>query len=747
MWSVALVLSMVVGYWFQLGFTTSQSYVTSIVEDTDGSIWCGTSGGIVHYHPSHGWLEPMLYPDGLPWVGVNDILLQDSLLWVATSGGGLVLVDGGSPKVFSSYEGVPGSGEVYDVHQAKGFIWVGTDGGLARGNSDGFTVIDAQVTGGAFDADKVTGMDHMGDVMYFATDRGVYSLDLSGSVFEASSWTDHGDSTSVLGIRKFLIHSRDSIFGYGPGGVSMSDGNGRWMRLLDYSSHLDSTINGLLVTGDGLLAAGRVVIRYDGDKWEHYGNGYPPESYCSCLARASGRIWCGYGVIDGVSRDAGRGLGYLEDGTWRHLPVPGMGGGSCYQAAFGYGRMYVGSHRSGLMAYYPDYGWVQFTKRTAAMPTDLRCYSAAVTDSLGAWTAAYHWGLTWIGDMGTPSFEDDTVITFVSDSLQGVPPGAVQVISPLLNNQVVMLAAQGGALWIAQEAYWQTPDEPSGLVVLSGNPLKDDLTWTVRTEEDGLAAKNLQKIYPCGDDSLWIAFTSEGGCQLLVHGSDPADKSGDRWYPAPGKAYDTSWGLPSGQVFCFAGDADGTMLLGTGNGICRWNGSGFVQVPGIQGMVKAMGSDGSTGTWCMTQDALWFVDGDRVSAYTPSNSIYIPTSRMENEFASFDAVSGILYFSSSLGLWSVSPGTDGSGGDAPVFYPQPYLPSAGEMKMSWNGDEQVSVKFFSLDGEYLGEVGAASWNSWSWNGVLGGETLSSGVYVLLVESGGKTVSCKMAIVR
>ena len=45
------------------GFETSQSYVTSIFEDSDGTMWCSTSGGILHYDPNTGWDDPIVYPD------------------------------------------------------------------------------------------------------------------------------------------------------------------------------------------------------------------------------------------------------------------------------------------------------------------------------------------------------------------------------------------------------------------------------------------------------------------------------------------------------------------------------------------------------------------------------------------------------------------------------------------------------------------------------------------------------------
>ena len=184
------------------GFETSRSYITSIFEDADGTIWCSTAGGILHYDPNTSWDDPIVYPDELPWYRTNDLYVSDSLLWVATEGGGLALRQGNSWQVFSSYEGIPGSGVVYSVHCAGGYTWAGTDGGLSRGNTAGFQQMDESVTGGAFRADDVTGITSVSDILFLA------------SPFNPDSWTSHETATINLGIADILAVLADSVFGY-----------------------------------------------------------------------------------------------------------------------------------------------------------------------------------------------------------------------------------------------------------------------------------------------------------------------------------------------------------------------------------------------------------------------------------------------------------------------------------------------------------------------------------------------------
>ncbi|MEN8208459.1 MAG: two-component regulator propeller domain-containing protein [Candidatus Fermentibacteria bacterium] len=570
---------------------------------------------------------------------------------------------------------------------------------------------------------------------------------MGGSIFNPDSWTSYEDSTLVLGIEDIYISSSDSVFGYGSGGVSQMVGDS-WVRLLDYSASTDSAVTGLLVNEDGLIAATRDIRLYNGSNWEIYGSGYPDASYASCLREVSGVIWCGYGWISVNCSDTGNGLGYLDNGMWQNLPVPGMSCPSCYQMAIDEERIYLGSHRNGLMAFYPDSGWTAFSNRTADMPHSLRTYSAAKSGCSGIWTGAYHWGLTWIDDRKTYTMADDTIITYVSDSLSGLRPEVVQIVSPILNNQVVMLASQSGVLLVAQEAFWETPDEPSGIVAISGEPEEGSLQWTTRVESDGLAYKNIQMVFPCGDDSLWIAFASENGCQLLVHGGDPIDKSSDTWYPGYGQAFSTSWGLSSNKVFCFARDTNGDILVGTGNGISRWNGDIFVDIAGVSGSVKSIQVDNSGVIWCMTEAAIYSIDGGSLTEFTNSNSIYISTNRVENEFSLINPENGTLYFSSVVGLWSILTQQNPGDNSDLLFYPQPYLPAEEELHLVWSGPaEQIEVRFFSLTGEYLGSVPANSWENWTWDGSLNGAALASGVYFVLVERGNELVKCKIALVR
>ncbi len=725
-------------------FLTSMTHVRS-ARPVPGGMWCASSGGVFFYDWEEGPAAFYTYPDQLPHFEVNDVLPDgQGRLWCATAAG-LALLEDGAWSVFTSFEGIPGSGEVRVVEQAGAWIWVGTDGGLARWTGEGFLPMDESITQGGFFADEVTGLSEMDDSLWIATEQGVFSLDLTASPFSASSWHHWAAETQGLDIRGFLA-TPDSLFAYGGEGVLRRD-PGAWTVLLDYSTSADSMVLDLLSTPDGLLAACRGVRRrISGTDWESWGTGFPPGTQATFLASGDGAVWCGEGSLHWTNRDYGRGLARYDSGSWTTLPLPGLPARSCYQPASIDGRFYSGSHNRGLMARYQD-DWRVF-EPSDGLPNTLRVYAAVAAPGGAVWTGSYHYGLTWLRDSGTPGGDDDSLVTYVSDSID-VPPSVTQVQTPLLNNQVVCLACTGAVLWIGQEPFWSTPAEPSGVSVCTGDPALGDLEWSTFTESDGLASGSVRALVPEGASGLWIAFAGDFGCQYLDHAGTPLNHSDDSWLPGPNQAFGSSSGLPSDQVFSFCVDDDGSVLVGTGAGLSRFRpGSGFSTVPGVTGTIKAIALDGDGTAWCLGTSAIWALEGSDVTSYTGANSPFIPFNRVENEFAAFDPGSGRIVLSSSMGLWMLDTGAESQTGTGPVFYPQPFLPGGGEV-LSLGGVEggPVSVSFFSLEGAFLAAVDAPSAADWSWDGTLDGEALPSGVYVALVGTDGLTTVTKLAVVR
>jgi len=732
--------------------STTLTHAVSLSAGSDG-IWAATTGGAYLYDPGDGtFAEQLRYPDDLPGIACNDIL-EDSegRLWAATEDGGLAMREDGVWTVFTSFDGIPGEGgRIYCLEEAGGWIWAGTTAGMARGGSEGFVPIDDETTGGTFPGVDVTDIEFDGEVLWVATDDGILLLEDVSNPFSPSSWTSFESETSDLGIFD-LAPGGILLAAAGTDGVTLFDGD-RWSLIL-----ADSTVSEVEWGDWGLMAATDGILLYDGGEWLPLGVGYPScllgPYYADGLLMVDGVLWCGLGSYTTEDAGWGRGLGRLpgrEDG-WEAVTVPGIPANGVYQILPVDDRLVLGSHKAGLLGGWPE-GWIAWGM-DEGVPRFLRVYGCAEALDGDLWCSTYHYGITWLGGAGTIDRSDDTLLTFVADSIEA-PPVCDWTIVPLLNDQVLMLARQGDILWMPQEAYWQTPDEPSGLAALTGTPRDPgSMRWiSFQTGSSGLASKNLRTVHPVGTDLLWIAFAS-GGCQLLDHGGTPSDPLDDVWLPGWGRAFTTADGLPSEIVNAFGVTPDGQVLVGTGAGLCVWDGAGgFAPVAGATGSIKAVAVDGAGRIWCSGTAGITLIENGIVSVFDDSNSPYVVYDRVEGEFAAVSPDGGTIYFSSGDGLWSLSVQGGGGGTGGPCFYPQPWLPAEGPLRLCGFGEdageeEPVSTEIFSLEGRHLGTVSAPSAPEWAWDGTLDGEPAASGVYMALVTRAGEVLPARLVIVR
>jgi len=729
------------------GLGTSRTYVRSMIEEPGGGFICATSGGLLDFG-DYFFSSAAGYPE-LPHFDIRDLAYDESgHLWAATARGVAREEDYEDWTAFSTFDGLPGD-LVYDIEEAGSEIWAGCDGGLAIFTGQEFLTLYGSTTGGGFTASEVTGIEEFADSLWLVTDQGVYSLDLALSPFAAASWHLWEAETAGLDMTGLCAGS-DSLFGYGQDGVLRRD-PGRWTVLLDYSASSDSAVSGLAETPDGLVATCRGIRRrIEGTTWETLGTGFPGATYATAvICDRYGEVWCAAGNQEAALTDFGRGLHHLDGDAWELVEIPGMPGSSSYQLIMHDGVFFSGSHNRGLMAEYPPSSvWDDFDQADG-MPNSLRAYTVQPAYGGGVWSGAFHYGLTWIGGAETLDTADDTLVTFVSESISTLPPAAVQVVAPLLNNQVACLTGGGDCLWIGQEPFWETPDEPSGVVAAVGSPGEGTLQWTSFTDASGLAGRTIRNLALDASGRLWIAFAGDGGCQILDFGGTPLDPSDDAWLPGGGYGYTTGSGLPSNQVFCFAPGPSGSMAVGTGGGLCIWTqAGGFSTVQGVPGTVKAAVWDEEGRLWCMCTSCIACVDGAAISLFDDDNSPFIPSSRVETEYACLDGDD--VLFSSTNGIWCLHVGSGTEGGEGVSFYPQPFLPGTDEGVLHIAGvpEGPLEVDIFELDGRPVTSIDVDSADFWQWDGMTrSGEYVSSGIYMALVRSGEFRARGRIAVVR
>ncbi len=191
-----------ISVWDDNGFThytiengLSGNSVYSLLEDQDGKMWIGTTNGLNVWHPakratsgslSAGQAASTRYTtaEGLSHNDVRSLLEdRDGKIWIGTSGGGLNVWDGTGFTHYTEADGLTNN-NISSLFQDKwGDIWVGTIKGLNRLrplDEDGSFAIQTYLESDGLGAITINDilMDES-EQLWLATGKGVDRLDMS----------------------------------------------------------------------------------------------------------------------------------------------------------------------------------------------------------------------------------------------------------------------------------------------------------------------------------------------------------------------------------------------------------------------------------------------------------------------------------------------------------------------------------------------------------------------------------------
>jgi PAS domain S-box-containing protein len=114
-----------------------QNTVFAILQTRDGYIWVGTKGGLSRFDgASFATFADRQLREGEIWALVEG---DDSSLWVATYGTGLVRLKNGKVTTYTTKDGLTNDFVTTLCKDREGGIWIGTDGGLSRFKGGHFT--------------------------------------------------------------------------------------------------------------------------------------------------------------------------------------------------------------------------------------------------------------------------------------------------------------------------------------------------------------------------------------------------------------------------------------------------------------------------------------------------------------------------------------------------------------------------------------------------------------------------------
>ena len=150
-----------------------QLAVNAIFEDPDGTLWIGTTDGLLESDGTN--LNSFKDVPGAPTRTVRAFIrTRDSLLWMATNGEGVIRFDGKRFSSLSTKNGLPSDLVRALYEDERGNVWIGTEGkGLARVDTKG-RIVNITSKNGLFDDGIHTILNDRLGRIWMSTNRGIF---------------------------------------------------------------------------------------------------------------------------------------------------------------------------------------------------------------------------------------------------------------------------------------------------------------------------------------------------------------------------------------------------------------------------------------------------------------------------------------------------------------------------------------------------------------------------------------------
>ncbi|MEO7144570.1 MAG: two-component regulator propeller domain-containing protein, partial [Bryobacteraceae bacterium] len=273
-------------------------WVVSLQQSRDGSLWIGTKDGFSRWR--NGEIESFRSKDGLSQSAVYSVYEdREGSLWVGTKHGLNQFVDGRAIP-YTASEGLPSNNTGPVLQDRNGVVWVGTlDAGLARFNGRRFTALTTK-NGLASNTIRALAEDTRGD-LWAGTDAGLNRLH-DGRV--ESTYTAR-DGLPANAIRCLFLDRSGALWAGTAAGPARYSG-GKFLPAA--GTHGAAVLAfGQDAHGQILAAtdAGFVYVLADGKFTGFTQGGLPPREVVSFYEDPDGLVWMG---------TLGAGLRLLENG-------------------------------------------------------------------------------------------------------------------------------------------------------------------------------------------------------------------------------------------------------------------------------------------------------------------------------------------------------------------------------------------------------------------------------------------------
>jgi diguanylate cyclase (GGDEF)-like protein len=536
--------------------------------------------------------------------------------------------------VWQNETGLPQNSVLAILQTRDGYLWLGTQEGLARFDGVRFTVFDRTNTP-AFQNNHIQALieDRKGDVWIATYGGGLVRQ--SGAAFRRYSIADGLPNDTIRALH--LSRNGDLYIGTN-GGLSRFHG-GKFTTVLSVKNGLASDeVVSLFEDVDGALWIGTYgggLHRWKDGALTHYGmeNGLSNDKVWSIVRDRDGNLWVG--TRGGLNRL--RDGHFTAFGTKEGLPHDIV---DCLYVDKS-GHLWIGTRRG--LALWRNGKFESLTTKNG-LPDDMvrTVYEDAERN---LWIGTYAGGLVRLKDRVIEMFSaDDGLSEDVTRAILEDRNGAMWIgtygggINRVTGREVTTFNAANG---LGHDRAWAAAEDTDGSMWIGtyggGVSHLRNGVFTSYTKENGLASDQVRCVYRDPSGTIWIG--TNGGLSRFENGAF--------------RNFTAREGLAHDKVIALQADRSGALWIGTNDGLSRWKDGRLTTLSVRDGLSDAMVytiyADADDVLWIGTAGGLTRVKNGKLSAYRVADGLFNPSiyQVLEDE-------SGFLWMSSANGIFRVS---------------------------------------------------------------------------------------------
>lgn len=726
---------------------TNTNYLNDL-KAVGSQVWWGTTGGVVRYDNSDSSYTIYRNTDGLGGINVGAVEVDDEgNLWFGLANGVLKRL-----RLNGEWKRASLGFAINYLRYHKGYVWAATDQALIKFDPQTWLSLEiCEQPGTGLQRDKpIRCVFFQGDTLWAGTEQGISYIDIvhTENLRDPAQWTYFTEGNSSLEKDEIntITSYQGKIYAGTKGGIyKLADSlwepiggdwqDGRIYDLKTYSGKL------LAVTAKGVW------------RWE---NGSLDSLKCpSSVPRKlsigpQGELWVG---------TWGEGTCLYSLGGWQYpFKTQGpIGNRIADMTLAGEGNLWLASPGYGMSGFDGE-KWKNFTSiadttlgsadNIHESPISLGLCAVAADKVGNKWFGLWAGGVIKLDPEGNQTLYDEDNsdgLLLYSDSRYPERTWNVVVNKIMVdsaNNKYFANFDQGLIVLDSSETHWlkHSEDKENGLL--------EDLIWAVTIDDRG---------------GKWfghlVGVGSNGGISVLDDKGSPLNQADDEWIRFLGE----SDGLLNNTVNCFAINLDGSVWIGTGEGVSKYDPwLSPVPIPGYRFLpdyydrigyreVSSIEVDIKGNKWFGTSNGLLRYEEEDFTwqQFTPKNSGLLDE---KINCLLLDKDKGHLWIGTDKGLSMyeldmVKPKPKLS---TVLVYPNPFLLSQDGAEAIFDSLTATStVYIFTVNGKLVREIPSKGSGRKEWDGRnQGGNLVACGIYIWVVrDKNGNRRTGKIAVIR